>query len=323
MSRYARQIVLSEVGEVGQSRISGARVLVVGAGGLGGPVLQYLVGAGVGKITILDPDTVEESNLHRQVIFGESDIGRPKVSAAADVMANLNASSDISAIQARLDPSNVERHVKNSDLVLDCADSFAASYTLSDACFAADTPLISASALGLTGYVGGFCGGAPSLRAVFPDLPSRTATCATAGILGPVVGMIGSVQAQMALGVLLEFSPRPLGQFVQLDTKTWRPSSFRFDTAQEPQHALRFISKEDITPTDFVVDVRSSEEAPTTVVPHAQRLSVDAFGKSGLRPSENQRAVFCCKSGLRAWRAAQILSENWSGEIVLLAHNPE
>ena len=145
MSRYARQIALPEFGASGQDRLAAAHVLVIGAGGLAAPVLQYLVGAGVGRITLMDGDRVSLSNLHRQVLFRMSDIGQPKAEIAAANMAALNPDCRISSVTDPLDPVNAPDRVAAADLVLDCADSFAASYVLSDTCLAQGKPLISAS----------------------------------------------------------------------------------------------------------------------------------------------------------------------------------
>ncbi|MEM7522951.1 MAG: ThiF family adenylyltransferase [Pseudomonadota bacterium] len=320
MSRYARQMILPEVGDAGQRRLTGAHALVVGAGGLGAPVLQYLAGAGVGAITIVDPDVVDLGNLHRQVIFANADIGAPKAEAAARFAAALNPDVDARARREALTPANAPALIAAADVALDCADSFAASYTLSDACFAAGTPLISASALGLSGYAGGFCAGAPSLRAVFPDLPDRTASCAEAGVLGPVVGVVGAAQAQMALSLLLGAAPSPLGLVARYDAATLRMTTFRFDDAPEPAgRPFAFIAPTDIAAGDFVVDLRGADEAPRPATPDALRADVAAFGPDGPSPAAGQRAVFCCRSGLRAWRAAARLSPVWDGEIALVA----
>lgn len=290
MSRYARQIQV--IGEAGQARLAAAHVLVVGAGGLGVPVLQYLTGAGVGRITVIDPDVVEESNLHRQPLYARH-IGQPKANAAAEEMALLNPDVTVVPVVDRLTPATP---LDGFDVVLDCADSFAASYTLSDRCGA--VPLISASVLGMSGYVGGFCGGAPSLRAVFPDLPETVATCATAGVMGPMVAMLGAAQAQMALAVLLGHTPSPLGHLLRFDGL--RPSSFRFDTAPEPVGWHPFVALADLAPDDLVVDVRQPDLSPAA-------------------PQDGQRTVFVCRSGLRAWRAADDLRARWGGDIALLA----
>lgn len=317
--RHARQEILPGVGPLGQARLAAAHVLVVGAGGLGVPALQYIAGAGVGRITLVDPDRVEETNLHRQPLYRMEDLGRPKAEAAATRLAGLDPAVRIAPRVARLDPLNAPTLVAAADLVLDCADSFAASYILSDACLAAGRPFVSASALGLEGYAGGFCGGAPSLRAVFPDLPLRAATCATAGVLGPVVGMLGAMQAQMALAVLLGLPPSPLGRLVTLDAATWRFGGFRFDGAPEPEGpALRFIARGQIGASDLAIDLRGPVEAPVPAVPHALRLLPEDLAERPA-PAPGQRVVLCCRSGLRAWRAARLLQNRWQGEIALAA----
>lgn len=319
MSRYDRQISVRGVGEAGQSAISAADVLVVGVGGLGSPVLQYLVGAGIGRITLVDADRVSTSNLHRQTLFRESDIGEFKAQVAATTLSQLNSDIQIRAITESLTPTNAMQLVTASTLVLDCADSFATTYILSDICRLTGVPLISASVLGFSGYVGGFCGTAPSIRAVFPDLPDRAMTCATAGVLGPVVGLIGAAQAQMALGYIIGQSPSPLGQLISIDMKTFRTGGFRFDGTPEPADDLRFISQSEILASDFVVELRDLIEAPSSVTQTAMRLTVEAFKQSNALPSQSQRAVFACQSGLRAWQAATHLRSYWKGEISLVA----
>ena len=314
MSRYARQVPV--IGAAAQARLAAARLLVVGAGGLAAPVLQYLVGAGVGRIRLVDPDRADLSNLHRQTLFRITDLGQSKAAAAAAHLAGLNPECLIEAIVQALDPANVAALCDGVTLVLDCADSFAASYTLSDHCAALGLPLISASVTGTAGYVGGFCGGAPSLRAVFPDLPARAGSCAEVGVLGPMVGLLGSLQAQMALAVLAGIRPSPLGQLITADGL--RLGGFRFDTAPEPEWQPRFIAVSAITSQDFTVDLRAADEAPL-ICAHAQRLCATAFGPGGPIPLPGQRAVLCCRSGLRAFAAAERLRAVWDGTITLVA----
>lgn len=319
MTRYARQTCLPEVGAAGQAAIRDAHVLVVGVGGLGAPVLQYLVGAGVGRLTLVDADIAALSNLHRQTLFRESDVGHPKVQSAARTLRALNSDCVIDPLLVSLDPRNASGLVAQSTLVLDCADSFATSYILSDACKTLSVPLISASVLAFGGYVGGFCGTAPSLRAVFPDLPDRAATCATAGVMGAVVGMIGAAQAQMALGVLIGQRPSPLGQLLRFDMRNFRSGGFRFDAAQEPRAQLRFIAAADIAPCDLVVELRDTTETAHPITPDALRLTVADIGARNPRPTTGQRVVFACRSGLRAWQAATALRLSWQGDIALIA----
>ena len=318
MTRYARQIAVPGVGDAGQDRLKAARLLVVGAGGLAAPVLQYLAGAGVGYIRLVDPDHVELSNLHRQTIFRQGDLGQPKAVAAAKAMRALNPDCRIEAIEAALGPENAADFCADVTLVVDCADSFAASYILSDHCKAANLPLISASVTQTEGYAGGFCGGAPSLRAIFPDLPQSMGNCAEDGVLGPVVGLLGSLQAHMVMAVLMGLMPSPLGQMVTCDAGAMRFGGFRFDGAPEPEWQPEFIAPDAMQDADFIVDLRDVDEAPL-ICESALRLPVAAFGPDGPQPNTGQRAVMVCRSGLRSWQAAERLREVWEGQIVLVA----
>ena len=317
MSRYARQIIMPEVGAEGQARLSSARVLVVGAGGLAAPVLPLLAGAGVGRITIMDGDTFDLSNLHRQTLFTEADCGQLKAEIAAQRCRALNGEIDVVSRNQTLTSENVTTIVAQSDLILDCADSYAASYTLSDTCLAQGKPLISASVLGMSGYVGGFCGGAPSLRALFPDAPDSAASCATAGVLGPVVATIGTMQAQMALNLILGIEPSPLGQLVRYDARTLRSSGFRFDDAPEPTSCFRFLSASHLSDDDQIIELRNRDEAPTPAHPKARRISSDSLHE--IETKQGKRLALCCATGLRAWRAAERIQPDWPGEIVLVA----
>ncbi|SFB11420.1 Molybdopterin or thiamine biosynthesis adenylyltransferase [Poseidonocella pacifica] len=316
MNRYLRQNAVPGYGGDVQAKLAAAHVVVIGAGGLAAPVLPYLAGAGIGHVTIVDPDHVELSNLHRQVHFREEDIGQPKAKAAARHLLALNSGIRISPVVARLDPSNAGAFIGGASLILDCADSFAASYTLSDACHSLARPLISASVIGTEGYAGGFCGGSPSLRAVFPDLPDTWGTCAESGVLGPVVGMIGALQAQMALAALAGAAPSPLGQLVTLDARTYRYGGFRFDGAPEPDTAFRFIAPGTLQDRDWIIDLRRPDEGPLAA-PRARRAGVQEL--TDMTPPDGARAVLACRSGLRAWQAASRLAAHWHGEIALVA----
>ncbi|MFC0158357.1 thiamine biosynthesis protein ThiF [Mameliella alba] len=321
MNRYARQTCLPEVGEEGQARLAAARVLLVGAGGLGSAALPLLAGAGVGQLRIVDPDVVEESNLHRQTLYRMSDIGRSKVEAAAEALSALNPDCRIDPLQARLDPALARAELSGADVVIDAADSFAVTYALSDLFLAGGVPLISASVLGRSGYAGGFCGGAPSYRSVFPDLPALVQSCAVAGVMGPAVAMLGSLQAQMALSVLLGHAPSPLGQVISVGLATWRSAGFRFDTAPEPEVAgPAVLSRSDLDPADLVVELRPVEESPGLPVPHALRLGSAEAAK--FDPPPAARVVFVCATGLRAWRAAQALALRHTGPVAILADGP-
>ena len=316
--RYIRQSVLAEVGAEGQARLAAARVLVAGAGGLGCAVLEYLCAAGVGRIEVLDPDRVELSNLHRQPLYRMSDLGAPKATVAAASLAALNPEVSIRGVVERLTPLNASEWCAGADLVVDAADSLALTYILSDECQRRRIPLVSASVLGLAGYAGVFCGGAPSYRAVFPQMPQSAGSCALNGVLGSAVGVLGTLQAHLTLAQLLQLTPPVLGRLVSVDLATLRFGGFDFSGAREPAGPqLRFIAPEQVLESDVVIDLRSLEEAPVSALARAQRLTVEQVPEQSL--PEGVRVVLCCRSGIRAWRAACSLLAREVRDVVLVA----
>jgi len=318
--RYSRQIVLPEVGPQGQARIQSASFLIIGAGGLGCAVLQYLAAAGSGRLVAVDHDRVDESNLHRQPLYRMSDLGKQKVQAARAALLELNPHVRIEALAERVMPDNVSRLVGMADLVIDAADSLAATYVLSDECQRVGKPLVSASVLGLSGYVGAFCGGAPSYRAVFPEMPRQAGSCAATGVLGTAVGVMGTLQAHMALALALQLEPSVLGHLVTVDFHTLRFGGFSFAGAPEPAGtAIPFISAGDVGSGDIVIDLRSLEEAPTSPIPAALRIGVEQVERAEARFPDEPRIVLCCRTGVRAWRAARALQSQGHANVALVA----
>jgi molybdopterin/thiamine biosynthesis adenylyltransferase/rhodanese-related sulfurtransferase len=319
--RYSRQIVLPEVGEGGQARLAAASVAVIGAGGLGCAVLEYLTAAGVGRLTIVDHDTIEESNLHRQPLYRMSDIGRPKAQAARAALGALNPEVRLEALAERLTPANAPPLVAAADVIVDAADSFAATYVLSDSCRRAGKPLVSASVLGLSGYVGAFCGGAPSYRAVFPELPRLAGSCAESGVLGTAVGVMGTMQAHLTLALLLGLEPTVLGRLVSVDFRTLHVGGFSFVGAAEPPaaDALTFIAPAEVGSSDLVIDLRGLAEAPVSPFPSALRIGVEALEKGEHPLPTAHRVVLCCRTGARAWRAARALEARGHRNVALIA----
>jgi len=317
--RYARQTVLADVGQAGQARLGAASVLVVGAGGLGCPVLQYLAGAGVGRLTIVDHDKVEETNLHRQPLYGMNDVGAPKARTARAALQRFNPEVRVEAVAERLTPQNAQRLVAGADLVVDAADSFAVTYILSDVCHAVGKPLISASVIGTTGYAGAFCGGGPSYRAVFPDVSVEGGTCATVGVLGTAVAVLGGLQAHLALHLLLGLESSILGRVVTFDAKRVSFGGFAFGGSPEPDSFVPFIEPEAVRDDDIVVDLRSLEEAPVSPFAGARRLQLDTIDWLLTQPRPSRRIVLCCRSGQRSLAAADRLRAAGVANLALVA----
>jgi molybdopterin/thiamine biosynthesis adenylyltransferase len=201
VERYARHLVLREIGGPGQQALNAARVLLVGAGGLGAPAALYLAAAGVGRIALVDPDTVSLSNLQRQVLYGVDDLGAPKVDVAARRLAELNPHVVIEPIAERLDGANAGALVAAHDLVLDGTDDFATRFAVNAACVAAGKTLVSGAIGRWTGQVGVFAG-RPCYRCLVPEIPPDAETCAAVGVVGSLAGVIGSMMALEAVKLI-------------------------------------------------------------------------------------------------------------------------
>lgn len=221
LDRYARHIMLRELGGPGQRALRRARVLVIGAGGLGAPVLQYLTAAGVGMIGVIDDDTVSLSNLQRQVIFGTDDIGRPKVFAARDAMARLNPLVTVRCYNRRLTPDIAAELAGDYDLVIDGSDNFDTRDMVNRACVAAGVPLVSGAIAQWEGQVGVYAPsrGGPCYACVFPQAPApgSAPSCAEAGVIGPLPGVVGSMMAAEAVKLIAGAGTPLIGRLVIFD----------------------------------------------------------------------------------------------------------
>lgn len=201
VERYGRHLVLREIGGPGQQKLKAARVLIVGAGGLGSPAALYLAAAGIGTLRIVDPDVVDRSNLQRQVLFAEADIGRPKVEAAAAHLAALNPHVAVEPVRAAFDAASGADLVAGCDLVLDGTDDFDTRFAVNTACVAAGVPLVSGAIGRWTGQVGVFAG-RPCYRCLVPEVPPDAETCAVVGVVGALAGVVGSMMALEAVKLL-------------------------------------------------------------------------------------------------------------------------
>jgi len=221
--RYARHIVLPEIGGVGQSRLIAARVLVVGAGGLGAPALQYLAAAGIGTLGVIDDDTVDLSNLQRQIIHRTADIGVSKAESARRALGEINPEVAVQAYKERLTEANAEQIVADYELVADGSDNFATRYLLNDTCYRLRKPLVSAAILRFDGQISTYKAwhgaGHPCLRCIFPAAPSEEAvpSCAQAGVLGALAGTLGALQATEVVKEILGIGRSLSGRLLTYD----------------------------------------------------------------------------------------------------------
>ncbi|HEX4197881.1 MAG TPA: molybdopterin-synthase adenylyltransferase MoeB [Caulobacteraceae bacterium] len=216
VDRYARHLVLREIGGAGQQALKAARVLIVGAGGLGAPAALYLAAAGVGRIGLADPDTVALSNLQRQILYAGADVGRAKVEAAAARLAALNPHVAIEPIGARLAADNAAPIVRPFDLVLDGTDDFATRFAVNAACLAERKPLVSGAIGRWTGQVGVFAG-KPCYRCLVPEIPPEAETCATVGVIGALAGVIGAMMALEAIKLITHAGESLAGRLLIYD----------------------------------------------------------------------------------------------------------
>ena len=231
IQRYARHILLPEVGGTGQDALKKASILVVGAGGLGSPLALYLAAAGVGRIGLVDDDVVELSNLQRQIAHVTDRIGQPKVDSAAKALHAINPGTQVDCHNVRLTADNARELVRGYDLVCDGCDNFATRYLVADACALEERTLISAAVLRFEGQLSTFRPGGPCYRCLYPEAPpaGTTPSCAEAGVFGAVTGVMGTLQATEALKEILQIGESLAGRLL-----VWDALAMRFHTIALP-----------------------------------------------------------------------------------------
>ncbi|WP_254861634.1 SAMP-activating enzyme E1 [Halovivax gelatinilyticus] len=221
LDRYSRHVIMDEVGPEGQARLLDGSVLVVGAGGLGSPVIQYLAAAGVGRLGIVDDDVVERSNLQRQIVHADADVGRPKVESAADYVARLNPDVDVETYETRLDADSIEEIAGSYDVVCDASDNFATRYLCNDYCVLSGTPLSHGAIYRFEGQAITFenDGEGPCYRCLFPEAPEpgTVPDCATTGVLGVLPGTVGCIQATEVVKLLTGIGDTLSGRLLLYD----------------------------------------------------------------------------------------------------------
>jgi len=225
--RYSRQIMLGDVDIEGQQRWLDSRVLILGVGGLGSPVAMYLAAAGVGHLVLVDDDQVEMTNLQRQIAHNTASIGQSKVESAAATLAQINPDIEVTTRAERLDEAALMEQVANVDLVVDCTDNFTTRFMLNRACVAYKKPLVSGAAIRMEGQISVYhpgVEGSPCYQCLYKEGEDEALTCSEAGVLSPLVGIIGSMQALEALKVLASIGTPLIGRLLLLDAKhmEWR-----------------------------------------------------------------------------------------------------
>ncbi|MCG7432103.1 molybdopterin-synthase adenylyltransferase MoeB [Kocuria indica] len=350
LERYSRHLTLPQLGEEGQRRLKNARVLVIGAGGLGAPTLQYLAAAGVGTIGVVDDDVVSVSNLQRQVVHGMADIGRPKVDSAADAVARLNPLVTVHRHPERLSTDNALEIFSGYDLVMDGADNFGTRFLVSDAAELTGIPVVWGSILRFDGQVSVFWSGhGPVYRDLFPEAPApgQVPSCAEGGVLGMLPATIGSVMVTEALKLITGIGRPLLGRVLIHDAlaQTWRELTVLPDPHRPPVTDLSQValacglpSDDDAAPaphetvtapelaelltarslgeTSFtLVDVREDWERNLVAIPgsvHVPLQDVLDRGVTALPDEAEGTVILHCKAGARSAQALAALRRDYA-----------
>jgi molybdopterin-synthase adenylyltransferase len=229
--RYSRQIMLPMCDIAGQNKLLAAKVLIVGAGGLGSPASMYLAAGGIGQITIYDNDEVDLSNLQRQIAHHTDDVGMDKVISTRNTLGQLNPDVRIIAVKQRLEGDKLADEVNNADVVLDCSDNFATRFAINKACFSAKKPLVSGAAIRFEGHVSVFTPGendSPCYNCLYQNEGEELQNCATNGVIAPITGVVGSIQALEAIKLIINIGENLIGRLLLIDGLTMNIRAMRF-----------------------------------------------------------------------------------------------
>lgn len=331
LARYSRHLTLPGVGAEGQRLIANAKVLVIGAGGLGSPIASYLIAAGVGTLGVVDDDRVELSNLQRQIMHREHDVGRLKVDSVPRLAHELNQHVRITTVAQKLDETNAVALFSDYDLVIDGSDNFATRYLSNDAAEITGTPLVWGTLFQFSGQVSVFDPRTgPMLRDLFPEIPDADSvpSCAEGGVFGALCGVIGSVMCTEALKLITGVGTTLSGKLWLYDAldASVRTLSFSKDPKREPvvelgqyQAAACGIEKQDLElsvgqltemeaqEAVLVVDVREGWEREIVAIPHSQHVPLAQLHEDELAELARSasKIVFVCKTGARSYQAAQ------------------
>lgn len=331
MNRYNRHIILSGVGQQGQDKLSKAKVLVIGAGGLGCPVLQYLTAAGIGALGIIDFDVVEESNLQRQILFGTSSLGQSKALAAKQRLEDLNPTIDIIAIPYSLNSENALELFQQYDIIVDGSDNFSTRYLVNDAAILSNKPFVYGAIYKFEGQVSVFnYDNGPSYRCLFPNTPKKgsVANCSEVGVLGVLPGIIGTMMANEVLKIILGFKHVLSGKLLCYNSITADISTLKINRNQSEfdkvldnekltdvyENELCEVSVKDISEEDLLtinniqfIDVREPHEQPKLEKKNCIEIPLGELESNlQLLASDKTKVVFC-QSGMRSKKGVEIL----------------
>lgn len=351
IDRYRRQITLAAIGTLGQRRLGAARVLVVGAGGLGTPALQYLAGAGIGTLGVVDDDVVDLSNLHRQVIHGTDELGTAKVGSAAAAVSRLNPEVTVETHRLRLSAENVVDLVRGYDLVLDGTDNFATRYLVADASEITGVPVVWGAILRHHGQVSVFWPGRGAhYRDVFPEppAPGEAPSCAEAGVLGTLPGMIGTIMASQVIQLVTGTGEPLVGRLALWDEATSSTRSLRIERDPERAPATRVEvpaaadpscrtggptadetldapALRDLLPTGLtLIDVREPWETAAGTIDGAFPVPLRELMEHGAEALPGGvgggEVVLYCQGGVRSAQALERLRPAWGGREGHLRH---
>lgn len=322
MSRYQRQIILPQIREEGQRKLAEARVLVIGAGGLGCALLPYLVASGIGTLGIVDGDRVEESNLHRQILFSNKSIGKYKVEEAYTFLKKQNPACDITIYSEYLSGKNAVQIFENYDLIVDATDRIAIRYLINDTAVLTGKPFVYGSIHRFEGQVSVFnYDNGPTYRCLFPEA-AEVPSCTEAGVLGTSVGLIGMLQAQEVMKLILGTGNVLSGELLIYNTLTASQNKFQFSKNERINITPEFFYNEynsDEVKSDFniilfekykLIDVRELDEQPRIYHQNILELPLSTFKETIDQLDQEQAYLVFCKSGIRAEKAVAILKEN-------------
>jgi molybdopterin/thiamine biosynthesis adenylyltransferase/rhodanese-related sulfurtransferase len=328
--RYNRQIILPEVGEKGQQKLTQAKVLIIGAGGLGAAILPYLAAAGIGEIGIIDDDAIEISNLQRQVIYKSDAIGKSKALEAKEMALSLNPSIKINAITDTLNVKNAISLFEYYDIMVDATDNLHTKYLINDACVVTKKPFVYGSIYKFQGQVSVFnFQNGPTYRCLFPDESSNSKNCVDAGVMGISVGIIGMFQANEVLKMVLGIGNVLSGELLIYNMLTNDQQKFdlvknnsislsRIDFEKKynaiENTVLEISAKEALEQIDnsdvLFLDVRNEEELPKVNLPSSIQIPLSDLEENLDQLDVNKTILVYCQSGMRSTKAAEILKKH-------------